>query len=613
MPDGKPSVLSVQKITRLRPDCLPMQLDSAEIEHSQAARWRLAQGLCVAAPFVLGAWFYAKFQTEISFPTGQFVFALIYSAVNLILARQYLSAYRFFSDRFYYFVSVSWFANAVFVLLDLNGPADYVSNPAYRFAIYLLFFTSDVFLVIALLSIRAKRLALFKGAIIKIVFVGVVCLGVCYSFLVPLTESSARRLAAWMLPGSALSFVLLCGVGVVLKDRFGKETIGWERKTLVHTLYSYAFLQFFFPFSNLLELRGTYWIFSVFLVAQLAKVGNAVAMQGALQSAIAASHAKKVIEKARSDMKVKEAELKAHEASLEAEETTFQNKRQFMELGLLASSIKHDISTPLTAMGFDIQVLKDRYQHNNRTVRKLVSLEESIERIYAIVKTADILRGDQTFFDREEFMKKANMLEIVHRAVRSVKNEKQALKQTNPRDFIKIEGRDLWVRAYSPMFEQLIVNVIKNGLEAIEEAKRERGIIRINVNTTGWLDDRYSRWVRVDIEDNGIGIPNENLNKLTTVFTTRNGKKPNSGIGLFIGRKILDIHGGKIAFESEVGTGTKVTLLLPEWNAFIKATETKRLSSADEHSDMATAPEGNIETGTEFDSKIEGEDSGETV
>lgn len=163
------------------------------------------------------------------------------------------------------------------------------------------------------------------------------------------------------------------------------------------------------------------------------------------------------------------------------------------------------------------------------------------------------------------------MLEIVHRAVRSLKNEMGWLKRVDAKSFIKIRGREVFVRAYVPMFEQLVVNVIKNGLEAIEEAGRERGVISINVGTTELMGSKYSRWVGVEIEDNGIGIPEENMDKLTALFTTRGDRKASSGIGLFIGKKIVDIHKGRIHFESKAGVGTKVTLLLPEFSALQKA------------------------------------------
>jgi hypothetical protein len=109
------------------------------------------------------------------------------------------------------------------------------------------------------------------------------------------------------------------------------------------------------------------------------------------------------------------------------------------------------------------------------------------------------------------------------------------------------------------------------------------------------------------------------MDKLTTIFTTRGDKKPNSGIGLFIGKKVLDIHDGEIEFESTVGEGTIVTLLLPEWNALQKKEGTEQIHKTDDplhdsrdshrklhHSDGAGKPEVLPET-----SAPSGSDAGE--
>jgi signal transduction histidine kinase len=125
------------------------------------------------------------------------------------------------------------------------------------------------------------------------------------------------------------------------------------------------------------------------------------------------------------------------------------------------------------------------------------------------------------------------------------------------------------------------VNIIKNGLEAILEAKQEAGSINIRVSRAKIPQSRHSRWVRVDIIDNGRGIPEDEIAKLATGFTTRSEKKPNSGIGLLIGKRILHIHGGRLSFESTLGVGTTVTLLLPEFSA----TQETRAASQSESGD----------------------------
>jgi signal transduction histidine kinase len=69
------------------------------------------------------------------------------------------------------------------------------------------------------------------------------------------------------------------------------------------------------------------------------------------------------------------------------------------------------------------------------------------------------------------------------------------------------------------------------------------------------------------IEDNGPGIPNEGLKHLFEKFYRVPGSEklaPGTGLGLSICRRIINAHQGKIDVESQVGRGTKFTVLLPK-------------------------------------------------
>lgn len=545
--------------------------------------WKIAKYSSFASPFVLGAffiWYWYK-QLLLYSSIDKFTFSLSTSAVALLVAATYFFTYKFYRENFYFFIFASWIANAIYLIPELNSPEScYEIYFYYKPGVLALSLTSNAFLLLALFSrTKDKSQATWReiprSTWITILAVGLIYIVIAYIAIlklpVPYTICMTERhktLAKWMLPVTVLSFGLLVAIAAALKVRLSDENLRWKGLVLSVTLLLYGVLQFFYPFIPYFSTAWDYRGWPLFVIAQVAKVGNAIAIVGVLQSAITHSDVRRdeEIREAEREMRVKEAELRAQEERL-------QRKSQFIELGMLASSIKHDVNTPLATMSFDIAVMKNKFQHNPEIIKRLERLGESMDRIYAIVKVVDILRGDKAFFDRDQFMGKSSILEVVHRAVRSVKNEKTELKLSTSKISIKVEGREVWMRSYGPMLEQVIVNVIKNGLEAISEAERERGLIHIRVGTTEIPESQFSRWVKVEISDNGCGIPPQNIDKLTTLFTTRSDKKPNSGIGLFIGKKILDIHNGDIKFESIVGEGTKVTLLLPEWNAFKKAEE----------------------------------------
>jgi signal transduction histidine kinase len=68
--------------------------------------------------------------------------------------------------------------------------------------------------------------------------------------------------------------------------------------------------------------------------------------------------------------------------------------------------------------------------------------------------------------------------------------------------------------------------------------------------------------VVVEVEDMGVGIPEENLRKVFDPFFTTKGPKGGTGLGLSVTRNIVDMHGGIINMESRVGKGTKVSIFL---------------------------------------------------
>jgi len=82
------------------------------------------------------------------------------------------------------------------------------------------------------------------------------------------------------------------------------------------------------------------------------------------------------------------------------------------------------------------------------------------------------------------------------------------------------------------------------------------------------LTEGSERWVRVEVEDHGPGIPPDRLDKLFREFirlpVIRGGERPpGSGLGLSITRRIAEVHGGSVGVESEPGKGSVFFLLLP--------------------------------------------------
>jgi two-component system, NtrC family, nitrogen regulation sensor histidine kinase NtrY len=100
--------------------------------------------------------------------------------------------------------------------------------------------------------------------------------------------------------------------------------------------------------------------------------------------------------------------------------------------------------------------------------------------------------------------------------------------------------------------EQVIINVVKNAVQALEASEKENKMLTITAMPTD------SGGVYISVADNGTGIEEEALKKIFIPFFTT--KKNGSGIGLSLSKQIMRKHGGNISAKSKIGEGTEFLL-----------------------------------------------------
>ena len=115
----------------------------------------------------------------------------------------------------------------------------------------------------------------------------------------------------------------------------------------------------------------------------------------------------------------------------------------------------------------------------------------------------------------------------------------------------------LMVRGVGEQLVQVFVNLLTNA----SQAAPQRG---------GWVEvatsvDAAARRVRIEVRDNGAGIPAENLTHVFAPFFTTKGDRHGTGLGLSIVRSIIAGHDGDIRVESQQGEGAVFVLELPVW------------------------------------------------
>ena len=101
--------------------------------------------------------------------------------------------------------------------------------------------------------------------------------------------------------------------------------------------------------------------------------------------------------------------------------------------------------------------------------------------------------------------------------------------------------------------KQVLINILKNSSEAYDKDKKKM-IIKINTK-------KRKNYFELSIEDNGIGMDRDALNQVTELFFTT--KQNGTGLGTSLSKEIIELHGGKMKYDSALGIGTKVIIDLP--------------------------------------------------
>ena len=109
-------------------------------------------------------------------------------------------------------------------------------------------------------------------------------------------------------------------------------------------------------------------------------------------------------------------------------------------------------------------------------------------------------------------------------------------------------------------FEQVIVNLLINAKDAVIERKtKQDGTFEMIVGIKSYVEDRY---IVVEVNDNGIGISDEDINNVMLPFYTTKDQGKGTGLGLSICYQIIKEMDGTIEMASDKNSGTNIRLIL---------------------------------------------------
>ncbi len=219
-------------------------------------------------------------------------------------------------------------------------------------------------------------------------------------------------------------------------------------------------------------------------------------------------------------------------------------------VGQFAAGLAHEIRNPLTGIKTGIQVIKNREKTRGEVENSelMEGLTYEIDRINSLVTDLlDFSKPKQTMQEKE------NIMEVIRKVLELAKKEiftKEITVEVRP------EGSPLYVFADKGQIEQIFLNIVTNGIEAMEP----KGTLLIRIAS---IVKNGRQMIQTEFIDDGQGIEEEHLDKIFNPFFTTKAK--GTGLGLVVVAKLIEENKGKISIDSKVNQGTKITILLPEY------------------------------------------------
>ena len=227
-------------------------------------------------------------------------------------------------------------------------------------------------------------------------------------------------------------------------------------------------------------------------------------------------------------------------------------------LGLMASSLAHEIGTPLGIIRSRAELAAKRSADNPSVLDSLNVVVTQIDRITKLVHSLlHIARGRKS-----DFVTSID-LDMVIQDVLNLLEHEFGRKQIELKKDIQPGCR---LKAESGPLGQVLINLLINAIHAVEEA-RKQGRMSSHQVTLGVLDTGSE--IRIAISDTGIGISEENQRELFRPFFTTKPIGHGTGLGLATSFSLVKSWGGQIQVESQLGIGTTFTVIIPHTESSI--------------------------------------------
>ncbi len=236
------------------------------------------------------------------------------------------------------------------------------------------------------------------------------------------------------------------------------------------------------------------------------------------------------------------------------------HEQKMATLGRLAASVGHEVNNPLTILSMNVSraLLKHRKDPELKVgdiLEIFQKMEQNITRIKAVVNT---LTGLLKKSEKGKFEPLSLKL-ILEETLPLVQFQTYLDNPTGTDVEFDVPSSIPLIRGDLERLQEVFLNLFINAFHAMSGKKNRR--IEVHAHLSG----PDQKMVEVDFADNGSGMTEETQKKIFTYGFTTKGPGRGSGMGLYICKYIIELHGGEMKVKSQLGVGTTFTLTIPAY------------------------------------------------
>lgn len=222
----------------------------------------------------------------------------------------------------------------------------------------------------------------------------------------------------------------------------------------------------------------------------------------------------------------------------------YAQNEKVLVISQVAASLVHEVRNPLTAVKGFLKLIRESSLERDKVNRYIDICVSEMERTEYIL--SEYLSISKPLTDHQESTDLSNLLKITVEVMRPYANMNNvALEGQIP------EGR-IWILANPEKIKQILMNMIKNAIEACYDSTEGR--VTLELGAVGGE-------AVLTIEDNGIGMTKDQIEKLGSVFFST--KARGTGLGLTFSYQAIQAIGGTVSLKSVHRGGTRFTITLP--------------------------------------------------